>query len=186
MITLSYAMLGLLARGPLSGYDIIQRIERPLGFFWAARRSQIYPELARLERAGLVGHSVVRQQDRPDKKVFAITEQGREVLREWVMQPMEIPADHDIFMLRVFSAWLVEPAQAIEMFRRYARQREERVAMYLNIEQDMLRTQDPEQAPLDSPWFASYVTLHRGIAYERGYAEWCHWVANVIEERARR
>ena len=33
----------------------------------------------------------------------------------------------------------------------------------------------------DSPRFASYAALHRGIAHERGYAEWCGWVVHRLE-----
>ena len=74
--TLGYALLGLLAREPLSGYDLAQRLKGRVGFFWQARHSQIYPELGRLEAAGLVRHAVVEQQDRPDKKVYTIAEAG--------------------------------------------------------------------------------------------------------------
>src|SRR3712207_7997506 len=44
------------------------RMRARVGFFWQARHSQIYPELARLEEGGLVTHHVVEQSDRPDKK----------------------------------------------------------------------------------------------------------------------
>ena len=49
MTTLGYALLGLLARRPLSGYDLAGQLKVPVVFFWHARISQIYPELARLE-----------------------------------------------------------------------------------------------------------------------------------------
>ncbi len=49
MVTsLGYALLALLARTPLTGYDLAQRMLRSTDFFWTARHSQIYPELARL------------------------------------------------------------------------------------------------------------------------------------------
>ena len=50
-------------------------------FLWQARHSQSYPELARLEGEGLVGHRVVERQDRPDKKVYEITGTGLEALK---------------------------------------------------------------------------------------------------------
>jgi hypothetical protein len=62
--TLGYALLALLARGPRSGYDLAQRMNRPIGFFWQAQHSQIYPELARLEQLGWVTHQVIVQEDR--------------------------------------------------------------------------------------------------------------------------
>ncbi len=84
MITLSYALLGLLARQPLSGYDLAQYMKKRVAPMWSALPSQIYPELARLEKQGMVTYRVVEQQDhRPDKKVYEITETGREALRRW-------------------------------------------------------------------------------------------------------
>ena len=60
--TLGFALLGLLARGPLSGYDISAQLARGVGPFWHARHSQIYPELARLEEqlARIVGDAPIR------------------------------------------------------------------------------------------------------------------------------
>ncbi len=61
--TLGYALLSLLARGELSGYEMARQMKAPIGYFWLASASQIYAELARLERAGDVGHQVVEQHD---------------------------------------------------------------------------------------------------------------------------
>src|SRR5690606_24488121 len=52
--TLGFALLSLLTRGPATGYDLAQRMKAPIGHFWTAKHSQIYPELARLAEAGHV------------------------------------------------------------------------------------------------------------------------------------
>src|SRR5919205_4499272 len=101
VITLSYGLLGLLARKPLSGYDLAQQMKRRVGLMWSALPSQIYPELARLEKQGLVTHHVVEQPDyRPDKKVYEITEAGREALRHWVSEPTVVTTLRDEFLLK--------------------------------------------------------------------------------------
>ena len=46
MRTLKYAILGLLNREPMTGYDIAKEFSKDLGEFWNAKHSQIYPELA--------------------------------------------------------------------------------------------------------------------------------------------
>ncbi|MDQ3842337.1 MAG: PadR family transcriptional regulator [Actinomycetota bacterium] len=56
-------------------------MERRVGNFWSARHSQIYLELARLEEGGYVTHQVVEQKDRPNKKVYQLTDTGFEVQR---------------------------------------------------------------------------------------------------------
>lgn len=52
MTTLGYAILGLLSRERLSGYDLTRGMRGRVGNFWSAKHSQIYPELARLEEGG--------------------------------------------------------------------------------------------------------------------------------------
>src|SRR5579883_2391763 len=162
MIPLAYALLGLLARAPHSGYDLIRQMEEPIGFFWHARRSQIYPELARLEQAGMVSHTVVEQQERPDKKVYSITEAGRAALTRWAAEPMSVPSERDEFMLKVFSLWLVTHDDALTLVQTYARQQEERLARYEAIRERMERAGEPDLRRLDSPRFAYYATLMRG------------------------
>jgi DNA-binding PadR family transcriptional regulator len=182
MIPLAYALLGLLARAPASGYDLIREMEEPIGFFWHARRSQIYPELARLEQAGFVTHTVVEQQERPDKKVYDITAGGRAALAAWAAEPMRIPPERDEFMLKVFSLWLADPQGALALVRSYASQHAERLARYEAIRTTMeANATAGELRRLHVPRFASYATLLRGIEYERGYMAWCQWLIETIE-----
>ena len=74
-------VLGLLALGPLSGYDIKTIVDRSTRFFWAASYGQIYPELRRLEQAGLVAGESVPTGARP-RRVYSLTAEGRKQLRE--------------------------------------------------------------------------------------------------------
>jgi DNA-binding PadR family transcriptional regulator len=155
-------------------------MEEPIGFFWHAQRSQIYPELARLETAGLVDHAVVEQHDRPDKKVYAITAAGIDALREWATAPMPLPLDRDEFMLKVYSIWLADPQKALTLLQTQEGYHADRLARYKEIEAAMEQDWPPETRRLDSPKFAAYATLRRGIDYERGYAEWCRWLAEAF------
>ena len=50
----SYVILGMLRLGKRTGYDIKALVDVSTRFFWAASYGQIYPELKRLEEAGLV------------------------------------------------------------------------------------------------------------------------------------
>lgn len=43
MRTLKYAILGMLAQKPMTGYDLMQEFESTLNEFWSANHSQIYP-----------------------------------------------------------------------------------------------------------------------------------------------
>ncbi len=181
MIPLSYALLGLLARAPRSGYDLLQLMEEPMGFFWSARRSQIYPELARLEAAGMARHTVVPQRDRPAKKLYEPTEAGLAALRDWVVTPQTPAPERDIFLVQVYSLWLASPESALELTRACERRHTARLERYEAIRQRQ-REEDggPPALRLDSPRFASWATLQRGLEYERGYLAWLRWLAETI------
>lgn len=181
--TLGYAVLSLLAREDLSGYDLKRMMERPLGYFWSARHSQIYPELARLEEEGFVTHRVVEQQERPDKKVYGITASGREALRAWVTEPPVERAARDELVLKAYSVWLAEPDAAAALFREQERRHEEQLRHYEEIEARMKEKWAGKSGRMDLDRFAVYAALRRGLGYERDYAEWCRWVATELEER---
>jgi DNA-binding PadR family transcriptional regulator len=173
-------LLGLLARESLSGYDLASRMRERVGFFWQARHSQIYPELARLEGEGMVVHRVVEQRDRPDKKVYEITDAGFETLKEWVTAPVKPRATRDEMVLKAYSIWLADPGKAIALFREQQRLHEEQLLRYEQIEAWMEDEWDEGIGLPDSPRFASYAALQRGIVHERGYAEWCDWLADRL------
>jgi PadR family transcriptional regulator AphA len=179
---LAYTLLGLLAREPASGLDLARALQQRIAFFWHARHSQVYPELARLEAAGLVTHTVVPQRDRPDKKVYALTEHGRQVLLDWLVSPTDPPQIRDEFLVKVTSFWLIEPARAIELLLDQGRQHEERLAMLEGIERSMQVDFKAEILDPTAPPFATYLTLQRGLSYEREYAAWCRWAAEYLRQ----
>lgn len=156
----------------------------PVGFFWEARHSQIYPELARLEERGLVTYRVVEQQGRPDKKVYSITDAGRKALEGWVTEPPGAQPARDELVLKAYSLWLADPEGALELFREQEQRHKERLLRYQKIGAWMEKEWARDLERIDSSHFAGYAALQRGISYERGYVDWCRWVADRLEKGA--
>ncbi len=179
--TLGYALLAILARGPLSGYDLAQRMKKPIGFFWQSQLSRIYPELARLEAQGCVLHQVIVQEDRPQKKVYTITGAGSSALKEWVTWPPTPALERNELLLKTYAIWLADPQAAIELFRTQEQAHAERLALYeqnqVLIEQENGGVPHPYE-----PLFGNYATVRIGIAYEREYVAWCHWMTEQFEQ----
>lgn len=110
----SYVLLGLLARGPMHGYELKhaydQRLPRakPLAF------GQVYSTLGRLERDGLVTQAGQDQAGGPERTAFAITGDGRAALETWLGE-VEAPAPYvtSALLSKVVVALLVaDPARA--------------------------------------------------------------------------
>ncbi|HCU93572.1 MAG TPA: PadR family transcriptional regulator [Actinobacteria bacterium] len=108
----AYAVLGLLSFGAeLSGYELRQLALNSLRFFyWTPAQSQIYRELRRLSGLGYVTGREVRQDGRPDKVAYSITESGRTELTRWLEQaPVAPPAIRYDTALRLFFGHATTP-----------------------------------------------------------------------------
>src|SRR5215217_2575616 len=123
-----WAVLGLLSFGrELSGYDLKKWADNSLGFFyWSPAVSQIYGELKRLEGLGYITSREVPQDDLRNKRVYAITDEGRTALMNWVQHaPVEPPVLKHGVLLRVWLGHLAEPdvlRKVVEEHRDYAAQ----------------------------------------------------------------
>jgi DNA-binding PadR family transcriptional regulator len=98
-----YVILGALAMRPLTGYEIKQLVDNATRFFWAASYGQIYPELRRLEEAGLVVGEAECQGGRQRKR-YALTPDGRERLHAWLRDPNAGCETRDEGLLKLFFA----------------------------------------------------------------------------------
>jgi DNA-binding PadR family transcriptional regulator len=106
------AVLGLLSFGQeLSGYDLKKWADHSLRFFfWSPAISQIYSELRRLESLGYVTSRVVAKDDTRGRRLYRITEEGREWLAHWlVSEPADVPILKHPTILRVWLGHLMEP-----------------------------------------------------------------------------
>lgn len=116
-MSLRYALLGMLADHPASGYDLTRLFDVALGrHAWHARHSQIYPELNRLACEGLV--TVVGEGPR-GRRTYDLTEVGRAQLRDWVRDYPESGVVRNEYALRLFLLGALEPADARSLLEKY-------------------------------------------------------------------
>ncbi|MFE2773289.1 PadR family transcriptional regulator [Microbacterium resistens] len=103
----TWAVLGILSFGAeLSGYDVKRWADQSLAFFyWAPSQSQIYTELRRLERLGLAVSRVEQTHAAKSRRLYEITEAGRERIAHWADA---VPADPVVLkhshILRLWAA----------------------------------------------------------------------------------
>ncbi len=90
-LTIEYALLGFLRQQPMHGYEIYQQLSNPtgLGLVWRLKQSRLYALLTRLEREGYVTTRLEPQAVRPPRKVFQLTDAGRETFLAWVQSPVQ-------------------------------------------------------------------------------------------------
>ena len=76
-MSLEHAILGFLNYRPFSGYDLKKVFDSSVRHFWAADQSQIYRTLARMAKKGFAEQEIIEQTDRPTRKLYHITAEGR-------------------------------------------------------------------------------------------------------------
>src|SRR5580693_5258535 len=108
-MSLRYSLLALLSREPKTGYELSKDFEGSTGFFWTATHQQIYKDLHELEKMGWLGFRSVIQEDKPDKKIYAITGKGRTELKRWVADETSPTPSKDAFLIKLFVGNLVDP-----------------------------------------------------------------------------
>ena len=87
-MSLRHGLLGLLAEGPASGYDLARRFTEVLGSIWPAQHPKIYAELGKLAAEGLVE---VESEGPRRRKAYRITDAGVAEVKRWLT---EVDVDH--------------------------------------------------------------------------------------------
>lgn len=110
-------ILGLLRFAPRTGYGIKQATDQSTRFFWGASYGQIYPELRRLEAAGLV-ESREEPRGQVPRRVYRLTEDGRLAFESWLAEPEVQYEVRDEGLLKLFFGEAMPGEQLEELMRR--------------------------------------------------------------------
>ena len=115
LTTVSYVVLGLVGEGGEGAHDLVQIMRRG-NVYYSVAPSQIYAEPKRLER---LGYLTVREEPGRTKprKVYSLTDAGREALREWMSRPSAFPRLQNEAAVRIMCADLAEPELVLESLR---------------------------------------------------------------------
>jgi DNA-binding PadR family transcriptional regulator len=126
VLSLSNAVLGILTYSPMTGYNLGRIFSKSINYTWTASLSQIYRELDALEKKGYVSSKIEQQDDRPDKRVYCITEDGKAAFGKWLIEfPDTFSAPkRDDFALRIFFGSKVGDKELIKQFKRFIEERE--------------------------------------------------------------
>jgi DNA-binding PadR family transcriptional regulator len=137
-MTIQYAILGFLSWQPLSGYDLKKFISGSAIFYWSGNNNQIYTSLIQLYKQGWVTSKVQYQENSPNKKVYSITDAGKEALKKWVLSTPELPEIRNTFLIQLAWADLLEMQDIDSLLENY----EEEVSLQLAMQQEKYRREN--------------------------------------------
>jgi PadR family transcriptional regulator, regulatory protein AphA len=166
----AYVILGMLSWRPMSGYDIKAIVDRTTRFFWAASYGQIYPELRKLDAAGLVTREPEQGSARR-RTPYRLTDDGAAALREWLEQPPQSLEIRDEGLLKLFFA-SAAPATAVASLDGKRSVAEAKLAALRALE------------ATGKPSGYTALVLRYGIEMTEWMVDWCQREADRLREGA--
>ncbi len=168
-------ILGMLALGARTGYDIKRAIDLSTRFFWGASYGQIYPELHRLEERGLVEATDDPKGGRR-RTLYSLTQAGEAALREWLRDDGSFLFEiRDEGTLKLFFGDLLEKEDVVANLR--AKQ------AWCDLSLGMFRELEPQARTgfIEDDQLYPYVSLLYGIDLLEWMRGWCERTAAKIE-----
>jgi PadR family transcriptional regulator, regulatory protein AphA len=168
-MSLRYALVGLLASRPSSGYELSKRFAVSMAHVWPVGHSQIYPELSRLVADGLIEQT---EEGPRGRKTYAATPAGVAALRDWMETEPDYGRRSDAD-LREFFLWALPPAEALAHLERESNVYRQRLEELEQIARTVNWDTDP-------PTRASRLALEKGLRAYRMLIDWANWAAEEI------
>ncbi len=170
-----FAILGMLTLGPMTGYDLKKMSEQSLVHFWQESYGNMYPQLAALEKDGLVSARREQRAGRPDAIVYTLTDRGREEVAAWLERPAAPERRRSELLLKVFFGAQVPIEQTIRQVAAHREEQEAVRAMYAAIEQ---RIREEKRETASAPF--RLMTLRRGQLLTEARLRWCEESLEVL------
>ncbi|MFG3280783.1 PadR family transcriptional regulator [Streptomyces sp. NPDC048111] len=184
-MALRHAVLAALLDGEYSGYQLAKAFDIGVANFWHALPQQLYAELAKLEKDGLVAGRHVVQETRPNKRLFHVTEAGRAELEAFAAAASKPSFIRDDLLVKVQAADRIGTASVIEQLDGRARAADAKIEQLGALLRQLRGACDEEEFLLHGERIGPYLTCLRGLAFETEHRDWCRRIASVLRARQR-
>lgn len=180
---LKHAILGLLNYCDMTGYDIDHYFKSSVAFFWHAQTSQIYKELSNCTIKNWVDSDVVYQSDKPNKKLYHITEEGKLELHRWLADAdlEDIMKYKNPLLIKIFFSSNIDIDQTMRLLEKYIRNCSEIID---NMNEDLNKIPDFEtKIHKDNESFYWGMTMTYGFMYYQNEIKWANWCIDKLKEK---
>lgn len=173
---LDCVILGLLSHEELTGYEIKKRMDTVLKYFWGASYGSIYPTLSNLVERGLATKRE-GMENRRNKLIYTITEEGRSYLKEWIRLPVEKDELRYETLLKLFFGNEQGAPQAIAHIEAFQEKIEKEMPYLLGAEKTLKEVLNDDKA---HQYYL--LTVEFGIKTYQAYLEWCKEAKEFLRE----
>ncbi|SHO57706.1 PadR family transcriptional regulator [Vibrio quintilis] len=177
-MSLPHVILTVLSTRDATGYDITKEFSSSIGYFWKASHQQVYRELNKMGQQGLVTCVLEPQEGKPDRKVYSITDAGREALAAWFDQPTAHPTVRDEFCAKLMAC----SVQSAEPYRIQLQELIEESKKFVAHYQEVEAAYYANPSSLDKQQKLERLTLKRNILARQAWLEWAEETLSVLNE----
>lgn len=182
-MSLRDAVLAALLEGESSGYDLAKDFDASVANFWMATPQQLYRELERLAEQGLIEARVVHQERRPNKRMYSLTESGREAIRHFTARAPKPPVIRDELLVKVQASDAGDTHAVRDFIAERLRWATGKLERYERLRARILAGRTEQDYLVDAERVGPYLTLLRGISFEQENIRWAEHALSVIERR---
>ncbi|ARV58964.1 PadR family transcriptional regulator [Nostocales cyanobacterium HT-58-2] len=175
-MSLAHTILGLLHQQQMSGYDLKTIcFDQTIAHLWQADQAQIYRTLDKLEERGWVSCQVEIQRDRPNRKVYRVTEAGKTELVRWLGSPQPLPTVRDPLLIQMFFAAVLPNDAVIPLLEQQLAARRQKLA-----ECEAIKIPPLDDASASREQQMQRLGLELVIRQEQTYIDWLDMAIQVI------
>lgn len=178
MKKLSFGLLSLLSTDPMTGYDLTLKINK----FWRSTHSAIYPLLTELEEKGYIELTLQKQSGKPDKKIYHLTVQGKELLHDWFTSETSDEVVRDEMTLKLYCIKCMDSDSAEKLLNELETKYRRKIEEHKNsLEKIRLRSSENSE-DIPPSIFGGYVLTQRSLNKAILNLKWCEWVRNMYKK----
>jgi len=168
-MSLPHAILAALFNQSCSGYDLVKRFNKSVECYWSASHQQIYKTLAKLEEEDHIWSEKIEQENRPNKKLYTVTEGGRQHLQQWISETGDdiVPLKSNL-LVKLSVGHMVPTATLLTTLDTYYQQHREKLKSYQTVSKQY--AQVPQLSREEQ---FQYLTLRAGIRQQFAWVAWC-------------
>ena len=178
-MSLAHAILGLLQQEERTGYDLkTSCFDRCIAHLWPADQAQIYRTLEKLVEQGWITCAVEIQHDRPNRKVYSVTEAGKDELIRWLQGSQPLPTLREPLLVQLFFAAQLPNEAIIQLLEQQLAAHREKLAECEMIELPSLGDKSASREQI-----MQRLVLELVIQREQTYMDWLKTAIDVIRQQ---
>ncbi len=175
-MSLKFALMGFLDIYPMSGYDLVKAFDYAALYLWHATHTQVYGTLKQLEKDGWIKGEVKYQLGNPNKRIFSVTQKGKDEFSKWLREEPESPGLKHAFMIKFTYSKDLSDKELLRQLDAYEKKLKDRLSI-LKSEEKGTYLQMARNGRERLLWEMSN---KHGIMYYENEIDWIQKVRDVI------